>query len=173
MSDARDMLGCGTARGDLHRWFDGELIDEALGVHVRDCARCTAELETIEAQRDALAGLSGSPRGVDAALDSSQRAAEAALADLLAELVGCCLPAPGEKAGRRFATVRAEVTLMAARLSQLGATVAGAALPDRRPGPDEGAAFARRCVAVLISLEGPTDRTRALSERCGQQGGEA
>ncbi|MHC4844748.1 MAG: hypothetical protein ACYTCU_01160 [Planctomycetota bacterium] len=173
MTTSRDTLGCGTALADLHRWFDGELLDEEIARHVRDCELCTAELERIEGQRDALASLSGVPQGVEAALASSRRAAEAALADLLAELVGCCLPAPGEGPSRAWSTVRAEVALMAARLAQLGGTLDTAALPDRAPGPDEGAAFARRIVAVLAALEGPTARSRALSERCGLREDEA
>jgi len=176
-----DTLDCGTMRGDLHRWFDGDLLDDDLARHVRDCAHCTTELERIEGQRDALASLSGGPRGAEAALDSSRRAAEAALADLVAELAEGCLVADdgargqgGRAAGARpWSTVRAEVTLLAARLSQLGARIDLSGLPDRAPAAAERAAFARACSAVLTALEGATARSRALAESCAEQAGEA
>lgn len=169
-----DTLGCGTALGDLHRWFDGDLLDEELARHVRDCTYCVAELHSIESQRDALASLSGLPSGAEAALDASQKAAQSALAELLAELAETCLPSRGRgtQPSRPWPKVRAEVTLMAARLSQIGAQIDTSGLPDRAPGEAEGAAFAQRCVAVLEAVQGRTARSQEISRRCATQSGD-
>jgi hypothetical protein len=174
MSARIDTLPCGTQRALLHRWFDGDLLDEAIAVHMRDCTHCTAELEVLEGQRDAIAGLSGQPRGAEATLDCSRRAAEATLADLLAELAEACLPASSARSSRPWGVVRAEITLLATRVSQLGACIDLAELPDREPAPSEGATFALRCVKALVALEGGRNaRNDALSQRCAEQGGEA